>query len=145
MAASRHWLVKTEPSTYSWTDLVRDGRTEWTGVRNFEARNHLRAMRPGDMVLVYHSGAEKHVVAVARVSRGPRPDPTARGEDWSSVELVPVKALAVPVPLARLRTDASLRRLPIVTRGRLSVAPVEAAQFTRLLALAKKAPPKRSR
>jgi predicted RNA-binding protein with PUA-like domain len=130
------WLVKTEPSVYSWADLVRDGRTEWTGVRNFEARNHLRAMRRGDLVLVYHSGGEKQVVGVARVSRGPEPDPTARGQDWSSVELAPVRALAHPVPLDRLKKDARLRTLPIVTRGRLSVAPVRPAQFTRVLELA---------
>jgi predicted RNA-binding protein with PUA-like domain len=129
--------LKTEPSTYAWEDLVREGRTEWTGVRNFEARNNLRAMRPGDLLLVYHSGAEKQVVGVARVSRAAGPDPTARGEDWSSVELVPVRALPAAVPLGRMRQDGRLRSFPLLTRGRLSVVPVRAAEFSRVLALGK--------
>jgi len=90
MAHPDSWLVKSEPSAYGWADLVKDGRTEWTGVRNFEARNNLRAMHEGDGVLFYHSGEGKEVVGVAKVSRAARPDDTAPNEDWASVELVPV-------------------------------------------------------
>jgi predicted RNA-binding protein with PUA-like domain len=132
-----HWLVKSEPSAYGWAQLVKDGRTEWTGVRNFEARNNLRAMRAGDFVLFYHSVDEKQVVGVAKVARTAEPDPTAPTEDWSSVELVPAKPLALPVTLDRIRKDGRLRTLQLVTRGRLSVVPVTPAQFRRLLALSK--------
>jgi predicted RNA-binding protein with PUA-like domain len=132
-----HWLVKSEPSAYGWPQLVEDGRTEWTGIRNFEARNNLRAMRAGDFVLFYHSVEEKQVVGVARVARTGQPDPTARGEDWTSVELVPVKPLVSPVTLERMGRDARLRAFPLLTRGRLSVVPVTPAQFRRILELAK--------
>jgi predicted RNA-binding protein with PUA-like domain len=132
-----HWLVKSEPSAYGWAQLVEEGRTEWTGIRNFEARNNLRAMRDGDFVLFYHSVEEKQVVGVARVARAGQPDPTARGEDWTSVELVPLKPLLSPVTLERMGRDARLRTFPLLTRGRLSVVPVTPAQFRRILELAK--------
>ena len=128
-------MVKSEPSAYAWSQLVADRRTEWTGVRNFEARNNLRAMSVGDLCLYYHSGEEKAVVGAARVSRAAGPDPTARGEDWSSVELEPVGPLAVPVTLAQMRKDAALKTFALVTRPRLSVAAVTAAQFARVEAL----------
>ena len=131
-----YWLVKSEPTAYSWEQLVKEGRTEWTGIRNFEARNNLRAMAARDVVLVYHSGEEKQVVGVARVSRTAEPDPTAPGEDWASVELVPLKPVKRPVTLERIRKDARLRAFQLVTRGRLSVIPVTAAQFLRVLELA---------
>ena len=89
----QHWLVKQEPTAYSWADFVKDGRAAWTGVRNFQARNNLRAMKKGDWVLYYHSVTEKQVVGLARVERAAYPDPTAREGDWSCVDLVPVKAL----------------------------------------------------
>jgi predicted RNA-binding protein with PUA-like domain len=132
-----HWLVKSEPSAYGWAQLVKDDRTEWTGIRNFEARNNLRAMRPGDLVLYYHSGTDKQVVGIARVTRAAQPDATAPGEDWSSVELAAVKPLIAPVPLERMRQDARLRTFPLLKRGRLSVLPATPAQFHRVLDLGK--------
>lgn len=132
-----HWLIKSEPSAYAFARLQADGRTEWTGIRNFEARNNLRAMAVGDLCLFYHSVEEKAVVGIARVSRTARADPTAPGEDWSSVEIEPVEALAAPVTLERIRTDARLRTFPLLTRGRLSVTPVSAAHFARVLALSR--------
>jgi len=138
-----HWLIKSEPSAYPFSRLQADGRTEWTGVRNFEARNNLRSMAVGDLCLYYHSTEEKAVVGVARVSRAARPDPTAPGEDWASVQVEPLEPLATPVTLERIRQDRRLRTFPLITRGRLSVAPVTAAQFARVLALAKERKGKR--
>jgi predicted RNA-binding protein with PUA-like domain len=132
-----HWLIKSEPAEYSWSQLVSDGRTEWTGVRNFEARNNLRAMAVGDLCLYYHSGEERAVVGVARVSRAAEPDPTAPGEDWASVQVEPLVPLASPVPLEKIRQDGKLKAFPLVTRGRLSVVPATPAQFTRILQLGK--------
>jgi predicted RNA-binding protein with PUA-like domain len=132
-----HWLIKSEPAAYSWSQLVSDGRTEWTGIRNFEARNNLRAMAVGDLCLYYHSGEDKSVVGVARVSRAAAPDPTAPGEDWSSVEVEPRVPLAIPVSLAAIRKDGKLKTFPLVTRGRLSVVPATLAQFARILQLGK--------
>ena len=109
-----HWLIKSEPSAYPYARLQADGRTEWTGVRNFEARNNLRAMAAGDLCLYYHSTEEKAVVGVARVSRAARADPTAPGEDWASVEVEPVEPLATPVTLERIRADERTRLLPVV-------------------------------
>jgi predicted RNA-binding protein with PUA-like domain len=130
-----YWLVKSEPTAYGWAQLVKDGRTEWTGIRNFEARNNLRAMALRDLVFFYHSVDEKQVVGVAKVSRTAQPDSTAPGEDWASVELVPVKPLKTPVTLEQIRKDKRLRTFPLLTRGRLSVVPVTLAQFTHLLAM----------
>jgi predicted RNA-binding protein with PUA-like domain len=128
------WLVKTEPSTYSWDDLVRDGRTRWDGVRNFAARNHLAGMRAGDLVLVHHSGDERAVVGVAKVAREAYPDPSAREGSWLAVDLEPVKAVARPVPLAEIKADASLREIPLVRQSRLSVMPLPTPAFERILA-----------
>ena len=145
-----HWLIKSEPSAYSFTQLQADGRTEWTGVRNFEARNNLRAMAVGDLCLYYHSTEEKAVVGVARVSRAARAVPTAPGEDWASVEVEPVEPLAYPVTLERIRADPALKSFPLITRGRLSVAAVTPPQYARVVALSKqpeaprRAAPKRS-
>jgi len=136
-------VVKSEPSAYSWSQLVADRRTEWTGVRNFEARNNLRAMAVGDLCLYYHSGEDKAVVGIARVSRAAAPDPTAKGEDWSSVELEPVGPLDVPVTLGQMRRDAALKNFPLVTRARLSVAAVTPPQFARVEALGKGNPGRR--
>jgi predicted RNA-binding protein with PUA-like domain len=139
--ARQQWLVKTEPSTYSWEDLVRDGGTRWDGVRNPLARNHLAAMQKGDLVLVYHSGAERAVVGIARVTRAAYPDPTADDPRWLAADLAPVQALARPVTLATVKQDASLAGLALVRQSRLSVMPVEAGQLARILAHAKtKAP-----
>lgn len=145
-----HWLIKSEPSAYAFARLQADGRTEWTGVRNFEARNNLRAMAVGDLCLYYHSTEEKAVVGVARVSRSARADPTAPGEDWASVEVEPVEPLATSVTLESIRADPALKDFPLVTRGRLSVAAVSPAQYARVIALSRQrggprtAAPKRS-
>lgn len=125
----RYWLVKQEPGDYSWDDLVKDKRTDWTGVRNFQARNHLRAMQRGDEVLFYHSGSGKEIVGVARVARAAYPDPTAREGDWCCVDLTPLAALKRPVSLAEIRRDALLKEMALVKQSRLSVMPVTARQF----------------
>jgi predicted RNA-binding protein with PUA-like domain len=140
-----HWLVKTEPESYSWADFLKEGRTVWTGVRNFLARNNLRAMKKGDFVLFYHSVSEKQIVGVAKVSKEAYADPTAKEGDWSCVELVPVKTLAQPVPLAAVKSDPLLKDMLLVRQSRLSVTPLTAPQFTRLLALANTDAPKIAR
>jgi predicted RNA-binding protein with PUA-like domain len=120
MAKPQYWLIKSEPSVYPYEQLVKEGRTAWTGIRSFEARNNLRAMKPGDLCLYYHSNEGKAVVAVARVLTEPTEDPTAPGEDWASVEVGPVVAL---------------KEFPLITRSRLSVASVTPEHFKRLLEL----------
>ncbi len=130
------WLVKQEPADYAWAAFVAEGRTAWTGVRNFAARNHLRSMHRGDMVFYYHSGEERQVVGLARVEKEAYPDPTATEGDWSAVDLSPVKALAKRVTLATIKADPTLRAMPLVRQSRLSVSPVTEAQFKRLLELA---------
>lgn len=119
-----NWLVKQEPEDYSWDDLVRDKKTAWTGVRNFQARNNLRNMKTGDAVLFYHSGKEKSVVGVAEVVKAAYPDPTADDDSWIAVDIKPVRRLAKPVPLADIRANANLRSLLLVRQSRLSVMPV---------------------
>lgn len=132
----QHWLVKSEPESYSWDTFVKDGRTAWTGVRNFAARLHLRAMRRGDLVAFYHSGVGKDVVGLARVEREAYPDPTADEGDWSCVDLVPIKPVKKPVTLAAIKADKILAAIPLVRQSRLSVSPLTPEQFERLLALA---------
>ena len=127
-----HWLVKTEPGEYSWEDLVREGRTAWTGVRNFQARNNLRAMKAGDLCLVYHSGDPKEVVGVAKVARAAYPDPTAAEGDWSCVDLVPERALKRPVALSEMKGDRALGGMTLLRHTRLSVSPVTKAEFLRV-------------
>ena len=131
-----YWLVKSEPETYSWSDLLQEGRTAWTGVRNFAARNHLRAMRVGDCAFFYHSGEEKSVVGLARVVREFYPDPTANEGDWSAVDLAPIKILAKPVTLAAIKADKTLRQMKLARQSRLSVSPLTPEEFARLLELA---------
>jgi len=131
-----YWLVKQEPEDFSWSDFVRDQGTEWTGVRNFQARNNLRAMKRGDRVLFYHSGSGREIVGVARVSRVAYPDPTATDGDWSCVGLKPDRVLKRPVPLAEIKADAVLKAMALVKQSRLSVMPVTAVQFDRVLQLA---------
>jgi predicted RNA-binding protein with PUA-like domain len=135
MASTRYWLIKSEPDVYSYAQLQSDKRTEWNGIRNFEARNNLRAMKPGDLCLYYHTGDEKAVVGVAKVLSEARPDSTAPDEDWAAVDVAPLEALARPVTLAEVKADKSLRAFPLVRRSRLSVAPVTAAEFERVLRL----------
>lgn len=133
--AIQHWLVKSEPESYSWADLLKDKRTAWTGVRNFQARNNLRAMRIGDRVLFYHSVTDKQVVGIARVAKEAYPDPTATEGDWSCVDLVPAQPLAQPVSLDQIKADKAFREMPLITHSRLSVSPVTEAQFRRVLEL----------
>ena len=136
--ARRFWLVKSEPNTYGWEQLVAEKRTLWTGVRNFTARNHLAGMKRGDLVLYYHTGESKAVVAVAKLVGEARPDPTAKVDaGWVAVELAPVKALAAPVTLATIEADAKLRDLLLVRQSRLSVMPIPKPAFDRILALGK--------
>lgn len=132
----QYWLVKQEPEAYSWAEFVQDGGTAWTGVRNFLARNHLRSMKRGDLVLFYHSVSEKQVVGCARVARAAYPDPTAKEGDWSAVDLRPVQPLNQPVSLEQIKKEATLKELPLVKQGRLSVMPLSEAQFQHILKLA---------
>jgi predicted RNA-binding protein with PUA-like domain len=131
----QYWLVKQEPEAYSWATFVKEGRTAWTGVRNFQARNNLRAMKKGDCVLFYHSVSEKQVVGLARVAREAYPDPTATEGDWSCVDLVPAKALNQPVGLEAIKADPKLKDLPLLQQSRLSVMPLAERAFERLLEL----------
>ena len=130
-----HWLVKSEPAAYAWAQLVKDGQTAWTGVRNFQARNNLRAMKKGDLVCFYHSVTEKQIVGVAKVQKEFFPDPTADEGDWSCVDLAPVKPLAKPVSLDMIKADKILGDLPLVKQSRLSVTPLTEVQFRHLLQL----------
>ena len=131
--ARSYWLVKSEPDKYSWDDLVRDGSTYWDGVRNAQARNNLKAMAKGDLVLYYHSNEGREVVGVARVTRTAYQDPTTEDERWVVVDLEPVKPLSRAVTLAEVKADLRLAKVPLVTHSRLSVMPVEAPAFNRIL------------
>jgi len=128
-----YWLVKSEPGAYSWTQLVRDGKTAWTGVRNYQARINLRAMKRGDPVCFYHSGGEKQVVGLARVAKAAYPDPTATEGDWACVDLAPVKPLARLVPLRVIKADPALQEMKLVKQSRLSVMPLTPGEFGRLM------------
>jgi predicted RNA-binding protein with PUA-like domain len=134
--AKEQWLVKTEPSEFSWDDLVREKRSVWDGVRSFEARNHLRRMKKGDLVLIYHSNPEKRIVGLARVWREAYADPRAAEGDWSAVDVEPVKPLKQAVTLAQIKSDEAFADFHLVRRARLSVMPVSASQFQRILRLA---------
>ena len=131
------WLVKSEPEAYSWDTFVKDGKTAWTGVRNFAARLNLRAMKKGDAVFFYHSGGEnKQVVGVSRVIKEAYADPTATEGDWSCVDLAPVKSLKKSVTLDEIKADKILKEMKLVKQSRLSVSPLTEAQFERMLVLA---------
>jgi len=127
--ASGLWMVKQEPETYSWDDFVRDGKTDWTGVRNFQARNNLRNMKLGDRVLFYHSGTGKCVVGIAEVAKAAYPDPTANDPQWVAVDLKPIKALKGEVPLAAIRYNPKLSNLPLIRQSQLSVMPLTKDEF----------------
>ncbi len=129
------WLVKQEPSSYSWSDFVADGGTSWTGVRNYTARNNLRKMRKGDEVLFYHSGEEKAVVGIARVMRMAYADATAKEGDWSTVDLSPIKPLKQPVTLREIKGNSRLKGIPLVRQSRLSVMPLEESAFREILTM----------
>ena len=138
--ATNYWLVKSEPSVYSWQNLQHDQHVRWDGVRNFEARNNLRAMKKGDLVLYYHSGEGKAIVGIAKVVKEGYADPTAIEGDWCAVDLAPVKALAKPVALAALKADKPLADLAVVRKPRISVVGILPAEFGRILKLAETAP-----
>jgi len=131
-----YWLVKSEPEAYSWQQFLNDGKTAWTGVRNFAARNHLRAMKSGDLVFFYHSGEEKSVIGLTRVEKEFYSDPTAKEGDWSCVDLKVEKGLNKPVTLAQIKADKTLKEMVLAKQSRLSVSPVTREQFERVLALA---------
>lgn len=131
-----YWLVKSEPEAYAWADLVRETGTDWTGVRNYQARNNLQAMQPGDLVLFYHSVSEKAVVGVAVVHAAAAPDTTAEaGSPWVAVHLRPHEPLPRPVPLAALKAEARLGQLALLRQSRLSVLPVRPEEFDIVLEL----------
>jgi predicted RNA-binding protein with PUA-like domain len=137
-----HWLIKSEPYKYPYSKLVSDGVAVWDGIRSFEARNNLRAMKVGDLALFYHSNEGKEIVGVARVKREAYADPTAeKGEDWSVVDFEPVTALKQPVTLTAAKANPKLAAMALVKKSRLSVSPVTAAEFKEVLAQGKtKAP-----
>jgi predicted RNA-binding protein with PUA-like domain len=129
------WLVKQEPETYSWDDFVRDGHTDWTGVRNFQARNNLRQMKTGDRVLFYHSGTGKCVVGIAEVTKAAYPDPTADDPQWVAVDIKPVKPLNELVPLASIRYHDKLSNLPLIRQSQLSVMPLTKEEFETIVGM----------
>jgi len=135
--AKGYWLVKSEPSVYPWAQFVTEKKTLWDGVRSFEARNNLRAMKKGDLVLFYHSNEGKEIVGLASVSAEATPETTSDEGDWSAVELAAKKALARPVSLAQIKSDPRLKDMKLVTHSRLSVMPVTAREFKIILELGK--------
>ena len=128
-----YWLVKQEPENYSFDDLIKECRTDWTGVRNFQARNNLRAMKTGDKVLFYHSGSQKAVVGLTEVSREEFPDPT--DEKWIAVEIKPCEKFAKPVTLEDIKAEKSLENIALIKQSRLSVIPLSQADFENILKL----------
>ena len=136
LGVKNFWLVKQEPSAYSWADFVADGKTQWTGVRNYTARNNLRNMRKGDAVLFYHSVVGKEIVGIAKVLREAYPDPTAQDGDWSAVDLSPEKALPRAVTLDEIKGNPKLKEMKLLRLSRLSVQPVTGAEFEQILGMA---------
>jgi predicted RNA-binding protein with PUA-like domain len=132
---ANHWLVKSEPSAYSWADLVRDKKTAWTGVRNFQARNNLRAMKKGDLVLFYQSVTDPSVMGISKVVKEAYADATAKEGDWSCVDLAAVKGLPSPVTLKEIKEEPSLAEMALIKQSRLSVMPVTAKEYERILEL----------
>ncbi len=131
-----YWLLKTEPETYSWETLAKEKKGVWDGVRNFQARKHLKSMSKGDMALVYHTGDQKAIVGIATVTKGPYPEP--KSPDWVAVDIAPSKALRFPVTLARVKQDKPLQKMVLVRAARLSVQPVTPEEFERILELSNK-------
>src|SRR4051812_29829102 len=133
----QYWLVKSEPESYSWSDLVKDGKTSWTGVRNFAARNNLRAMKKGDLVAFYHSVSDKEIVGFAKVVAEAYPDKTAKKDegDWSAVDLAPDEPLKPPIPLKKVKADPFLKNMALVRIPRLSVAPMTEVEYRRIMSI----------
>lgn len=134
--AAQYWMVKSEPTAYSWSALVSEGRTAWTGVRNFAARLNLRAMRKGDRVLFYHSVVGKEIVGLAEVAAEAYPDATAKEGDWSCVDLIPLKPLPRAVTLEEIKGNEKLKDMKLLRQSRLSVMPLTAAEFTEITKMA---------
>jgi predicted RNA-binding protein with PUA-like domain len=132
---TQYWLVKSEPESYAWTDLVRDKRTDWTGVRNYQARIHLNAMRRGDRVFFYESGGPKAIVGIAEITKPAFPDATADEPGWVAVELKPIKPLAQPITLAQIKAEPALAKMTLLRVSRLSVQPVTRDEFDRIVKL----------
>jgi len=130
-----HWLVKQEPESYSWEDFARDGQTAWTGVRNYQARNNLKAMHAGDQVLFYSSGDSKSVVGIARVAKAAYPDPTAQEPGWIAVDLRAGRALRRPVTLAQVRAEPALASVMLLRNSRLSVMPLAKEEFEKIVGM----------
>jgi len=128
-----YWLMKSEPGSYSWQDLVRDGSTEWDGVRNNAARLHLKAMKRGDEAFFYHSMDERSVIGVMRIAREAAPDP--KDPDWVSVAVEPVRALQHPVTLKAIKDEPKLAKMELIRQSRLSVAPVRDEEWQLILRL----------
>lgn len=133
MKNTQYWLVKSEPFKYSWEKFNQDGRTFWDGVRNYQARNNLKAMKEGDLVLFYHSNEGKNVVGVAKVVKEFYQDPTTPDPNWVVVDLAPVEALKNPVTLEQIKAEESLKDISLVRQGRLSVMPLKATEFDKIL------------
>lgn len=133
MKKTQYWLVKSEPFKYSWEKFNEDGRTFWDGVRNYQARNNLKAMKEGDLVLFYHSNEGKNVVGVAKVVREFYQDPTTDDANWVVVDLSPVESLKNPVSLEQIKAEESLKDISLVRQGRLSVMPLKAEEFDKIL------------
>ena len=131
----QHWLVKSEPEAYAWETFLREKKTNWTGVRNYTARNHLRAMRKGDQVLFYASVTTKAVLGVAEVTKEAFADTTAEEGDWSAVELKAVHSLVKPVTLEQIKVEKSLANIMLIRQGRLSVISLKPAEYNAILAL----------
>jgi len=132
-----YWLVKSEPGEYSWDDLVRDGTTYWDGVRNYQARNNLKAMKVGDLVLYYHSVTDKEIIGITKVVKEFYPDPTTDDDRWVVVDLAPEKKLDKPVTLEMVKADTHLTDIALVRQSRLSVMPIRKEEFDAILDLSK--------
>lgn len=130
-----YYLVKSEPFKYSWEQFIQDGETFWDGVRNYQARNNMKAMKKGDLVLFYHSNEGKEVVGIAKVTKEFYPDPTTDDARWVAVDLAPVETLKNPVTLEMVKADEFLQDIALVRQGRLSVMPLKAEEFDRIVEL----------
>lgn len=135
MARKAYWLLKTEPGTYSFEQLLKDGKTNWNDVRNYQARNYLRTISKGDLALIYHSGDDKSVVGVAEVIKEAYPDEDPAGGDWVQIDLRPKKPLKTKVSLSQIKSNPNLKTLPLIKQSRLSVMPITAEHFETLLGL----------
>ncbi|NQV90828.1 EVE domain-containing protein [Candidatus Uhrbacteria bacterium] len=131
-----YWLLKSEPGTYSWNDLVRDKKTSWDGVRNYQARNNMRLMKKGDLGFFYHSVKEKKIIGIVKIIKEAYADPTAKEGDWSMVDIAPVNSLKNPVSLELIKQTASLREMVLVKNSRLSVQSVRNEEWETCVTLA---------